>query len=117
MFKGEYTLKFKMREDGGVRISSPDIPGLILSGPDPIKFFGSAWEPICDLIRHNVEPENLFDKLAVGDAVRHQTRGPGIVRAIEDGCVKIEFEDHPGKISATFDRAWFRLRGNLLAKK
>lgn len=55
MFAGEYSIKFKMREDGGIRIWSDDIPGLILSGPDPKKFLGPMWEPICDLIQHNVE--------------------------------------------------------------
>jgi hypothetical protein len=55
MFKGEYTIKFKMREDGGLRAWSPDIPGLFLSGPDPQKVLSDVWQPICDLIQHNVE--------------------------------------------------------------
>jgi hypothetical protein len=33
----EITIKLLPREDGGVRVCSDDVPGLILSGPDPLK--------------------------------------------------------------------------------
>lgn len=49
-----------------------------------------------------------LDHLQEGSHVTHATRGRGIVRAIKDDAAHIEFDDYPGKVSAIFDRNWFR---------
>ena len=42
----EITIRLIPREDGGIRVCSDDIPGLILSGPDPIDAILDIWPAI-----------------------------------------------------------------------
>lgn len=46
------TLRIAPREDGGVRIYSDDLPGLILSGPDREKVFGDLGAAIYWLLEY-----------------------------------------------------------------
>ena len=48
-----FILRCERREDGGLRISSPDIPGLILSGADVRAVFRDVAPAIDALERHN----------------------------------------------------------------
>jgi hypothetical protein len=41
------------REDGGLRITSPEVPGLILSHADPAKVMADVLPAIDALMRHN----------------------------------------------------------------
>jgi hypothetical protein len=47
------TVTLEDREDGGVRVSSADLPGLILSGSDKHKVLGSVSLAIAALLEHS----------------------------------------------------------------
>lgn len=46
MIDHEITIKIAPRGDGGIRILSDDMPGLVLSGADPAKVMGDLWTAI-----------------------------------------------------------------------
>jgi len=46
----EITLKFQDREDGGLRVWSDDVPGLVLSGPDPVAVIGDVGPALSVLL-------------------------------------------------------------------
>ena len=48
----EITIKMGPREDGGLRVWSDDLPGLILSGSDQLKVLQDVGHVIIQLIRH-----------------------------------------------------------------
>lgn len=43
------TLLILERPDGGLRICSEELPGLILSGPDPVKVCAKIWPAVVAL--------------------------------------------------------------------
>lgn len=45
----EIKLTLITREDGGLRICSDSVLGLILSGPDPVKVLSDVWPAILAL--------------------------------------------------------------------
>lgn len=50
------------REDGGLRVTSPEVPGLILSGADPREVLRDVAPAIDMLARHNgIEP--IWDQI------------------------------------------------------
>lgn len=58
-----------------------------------------------------------FDGFHVGDEVAHITVGDGIVRAVENGEVVVEFarRDKKGRHSiGRYDRRWFELHSTYL---
>lgn len=62
----------------------------------------------------SVPKDRLPSEYQVGARVHHKGRGYGIVRKVDD-CVRIEFDDYPGKVSAAFDGAWFRIHPALMS--
>lgn len=40
------TITLQRRGDGGLRVCSDDVPGLVLSGPDPTKVMSDVWPAI-----------------------------------------------------------------------
>ena len=44
------SIKIEQRPDGGVRIWSDQLPGLILSGRDPLKVMSDVWPAITELL-------------------------------------------------------------------
>lgn len=54
------TLRLDYREDGGLRVSSPDMPGLILSGEDRDAVMRQVI-PAIDAIREHSSPLNFRD--------------------------------------------------------
>lgn len=53
--KGTFSLMFEFREDGGLRVYSDDLPGLILSGEDPravLADVGPALEVLLDAMAY-----------------------------------------------------------------
>ena len=50
--KRNISLKIEPRPDGGIRIWSPQVLGLILSGPDPEKVMGAVWPALVVLEEH-----------------------------------------------------------------
>jgi hypothetical protein len=48
-----FTLVCERREDGGLRVSSPDVLGLILSHRDPHAVMADVLPAISALVRHN----------------------------------------------------------------
>lgn len=57
-------------------------------------------------------PEWLLKEIPNNDVVPPH----GVVRQIHNGVVYVEFDDYPGKVSAAFDRDWFRINPTLLCK-
>lgn len=55
---GTYTITLIRRDDGGLRVCSDQIPGLILSGPDPLKVMSDVWPAIQALEQHRVQTRN-----------------------------------------------------------
>lgn len=51
------TIKLMSREDGGLRVCSDDVPGLILSGADPSKVCADIWPVVQALLAHNGVPK------------------------------------------------------------
>lgn len=52
MLNRSYTIKIMPRGDGGLRIRSDDAPGLILSGPDPVKVIAAVLPALEALADH-----------------------------------------------------------------
>lgn len=48
-----FYLVAERREDGGLRITSPEVPGLVLSGEDPAEVMADVLPAIDALLRHN----------------------------------------------------------------
>lgn len=46
MIDREIAIKIAPRGDGGIHIWSDDMPGLVLSGADPVKVMGDLWPAI-----------------------------------------------------------------------
>lgn len=49
------TITLHLREDGGLRVSSEDLPGLILSGADPKKVSAAIYTAVRALMDWDVE--------------------------------------------------------------
>lgn len=47
------SVTFERREDGGLRVYSDDVPGLILSGPDPVAVFEDVVPALERLFERN----------------------------------------------------------------
>lgn len=48
--EGELTIKLQRREDGGLRVYSDDVRGLVLSGRDPVEVMADVW-PALEVLR------------------------------------------------------------------
>ncbi len=57
MFVYMYTISVVRREDGGLRIWSDDVPGLLLSGADPSAVWRDLGPAIQTLLSHNTARE------------------------------------------------------------
>jgi hypothetical protein len=51
----ELTIKLLPRKDGGLRVWCVELPGLILSGPDPEKVMGAVVSALKALIQHRAD--------------------------------------------------------------
>lgn len=49
----EISIRISEREDGGIRVWSDDVPGLVLSGPDKDKVLGDIGPALKALVTHN----------------------------------------------------------------
>lgn len=47
------SVTFERREDGGLRVYSDDVPGLMLSGADPLAVFSDVLPALNFLFEHN----------------------------------------------------------------
>ncbi len=54
------SVMFERREDGGLRVYSNEVPGLILSGPDPELVFNDVVPALESLFKHNEELDVEF---------------------------------------------------------
>lgn len=52
MIDREIIIKIAPRPDGGLRVYSDDVPGLILSGKDPVSVMADVWPAILQLERY-----------------------------------------------------------------
>lgn len=52
-------LKLKLREDGGLRVSSDHIPGLMLSGADPAAVIADIWPALEVITARLLEADNI----------------------------------------------------------
>ncbi len=52
------TIKLEPRPDGGLRVSSEDEPGLILSGDDPAKIMAAVLPALAALASHRAEQKH-----------------------------------------------------------
>lgn len=46
------TIKLMRRQDGGLRVFSDDVPGLILSGTDPEKVMADVWPALQTIVTY-----------------------------------------------------------------
>lgn len=46
------SIKIEPRPDGGIRVWSPQVRGLILSGADPVKVMGCIWPALAAIEEH-----------------------------------------------------------------
>jgi hypothetical protein len=51
------SVRIEQRPDGGIRVWSPQVRGLILSGSDPVKVMADVWPAITALMEHQRRPE------------------------------------------------------------
>lgn len=51
------TIKLQRREDGGLCVWSDDVPGLVLSGPDPQAIMRDVWPALEALRTYNSKAE------------------------------------------------------------
>jgi hypothetical protein len=59
----------QLREDGGLRIWSDDVPGLLLSGPDPDAVLADVIPALAALFKHNRGMDVQFGPLGTADMV------------------------------------------------
>ncbi len=55
------SVTFERREDGGLRVYSDDVPGLVLSGPDPVAVFEDVVPALERLFEHNKGLRAVFE--------------------------------------------------------
>ncbi len=51
----DISIMIEPREDGGIRVWSPQLKGLILSGPDPAKVMADVWPAISVLLEYRAK--------------------------------------------------------------
>lgn len=55
MIDKSITVYLEPREDGGLRVWSDDLPGLILSGPDQVVILRMLGDVIVELLRYRAQ--------------------------------------------------------------
>lgn len=105
------SINIEQRADGGIRIWSSQLKGLLLSGSDPVQVMAAVWPAITALINHK--------RFKTGDRVQHVGRGEiGTVTILQNGNVQVEF-DNPTprghRSIGEYDKAWFEQYPNGLA--
>lgn len=70
------TVIFERRGDGGLRARSDDMPGLLLSGPDPEAVFDDVIPALHVLAKHNLGIDSEFMPLV---DVRHALEENGML--------------------------------------
>lgn len=81
---------FQTREDGGLRATSPDVPGLFLSGEDPDAILRDAGPAIEHLFKVNMGLDLEMHPLT---SAREYLETRGVIRAKTSGIV--EFAGRP----------------------
>jgi uncharacterized protein YkvS len=98
----EICIKIAPRGDGGIRVWSDDVPGLILSGLDPLKVIADIGPALAGLSGFSAAKQ-----FSVGDRVEHMNGNRGTVSEIlNDGSVCVKFDS--GKDwRGEYDIGWF----------
>jgi hypothetical protein len=68
------TLHFDRRPDGGLRVYSDDVPGLVLSHRDASKVFQDLG-PALEALLSGLTDQNRHDEVSTGPAVGNEFRG------------------------------------------
>ena len=61
MMPERFYLICERRDDGGLRVTSPEVVGLILSGADPLAVMRDVIPAIDAIMRHNTQPAHVID--------------------------------------------------------
>lgn len=56
------SIRIEQRPDGGIRVWSPHVRGLILSGSDPCKVLADVWPAITALLQHKNNLEQQLNQ-------------------------------------------------------
>lgn len=76
-------IRIEEREDGGIRVSSPDWPGLLLSGTDHAKVMSCVLPAIIALEAHRAT------KIGLGGVCRHNV-------SLQEPCLSCDTENSRG---------------------
>lgn len=66
----KFAIFIEPRPDGGIRISSDDLPGLILSASNPHRCLSTLWHSVMALVEHGQSPEPKTAELALSTVRR-----------------------------------------------